>query len=137
MLRYCKGRGSSEQEVISPRSVSSYRRGAQRDATVADSHGDGLDESVTISSSRKGKSGGARPGSNRSTEAHQLELQPDSQIRNPHSLEEDLDDDDESEEDDEYYSDDEEVDGRGKVGRGAARDSDDAESPESIEENRV
>ena len=52
-------------------------------------------------------------------------------------MEEDLDDDDESEEDDEYYSDDEEVDGRGKVGRGAARDSDDAESPESIEENRV
>ena len=95
-----------------------------------------MDESVTISSSRKGKSSGMRPGSNRSTEAHQLELQPDSQIRHPNSLEEDLDDDEEYEEE-EYYSDEEDVNGRDKADRADARDSDEAESPEPFEENRV
>ncbi len=105
MLRYCKGRGTSE-EVLSPRSVQSYRRGARNDntTTVDCMPGDGLgDATATISSSRLSGKNRTSGQSNRSTENYQLELQPDSQVRHPNSLEDD--EDDYEEEDVEYGSD--------------------------------
>ena len=77
-----------------------YSQGAMRDATVADSHGDGYGDNVTVSSSRN-------PGrrSMRSTgDAHQLELHPDSQSRQPGSLEEEYDGESYEDEEDEERS---------------------------------
>ena len=69
MLRYCKGRGAHQTEVLSPRSVEHYRRGTRNDNTVVDSMPDGLGEnSGTISSSRISGKQRSAGGSNRSTE---------------------------------------------------------------------
>ena len=69
MLRYCKGRGAHQTEVISPRSVEHYRRGTRNDNTVVDSMPDGLgDNTGTMSSSRISGGKQRSAGSNRSTE---------------------------------------------------------------------
>lgn len=78
-----------------------------RDATVADSHADGYGQNATVSSARN-----ANHRSMRSTGgAHQLELHPDSQHRQPGSLENSDDDyyDEEEEEEEAEESEEEEA----------------------------
>ena len=68
-----------------------------RDATVADSHADGYGENVTVSSARNAQHRSMRS----SGGAHQLELHPDSQSRQPGSVGSNESDDDYEDEEDE------------------------------------